>query len=182
MYDFSKFESKVSDTEEWLKREYSAIRTGRATPALLDSIDIDSYGSKSKISHVASVNIEDPRTLRITPWDRDSIVSIESAINNSNLGVSVAVDESGLRVSFPELTSERREMLQKLVREKHEEARISIKKEREEVWNDIVKQEKDGDLTEDDKFRFKDDLQKKVDDANKLLDELTKKKETELSE
>ena len=182
MSDIKEFDGKVEDTKKWLLEEYAGLRTGRATPALLDSITVEQYGTKSPISHVATVSIDDPRTLRITPWDKATVAPIEAAISNANLGVSLSADDSGIRVSFPELTTERRAMLVKLVREKLEEARVRVKKEREHVWNALVKQEKDGEISEDEKFRAKDELQKHVDGANKSLEEMAAKKEEELND
>lgn len=181
-YDFSKIKDEMSGIEDWLKKEFTNIRTGRATPALLDSVFIDSYGTKSQVSHVAGITIEDPRTLRVAPWDKGQIKDIEKSIVGANLGVSVSVDDSGLRVSFPELTSERREMLSKLVGEKVEQAKVSMKQEREKAWNDIQAQEKDGEISEDEKFKLKDDLQKIVDDMKKAFDEMGEKKRTEISQ
>ncbi|NIT70706.1 ribosome-recycling factor, partial [candidate division KSB1 bacterium] len=106
---------------------------------------------------------------------------IEQAINAADLGVSVAADDAGLRVFFPELTSERRDAFVKVVKERLEDARISLRRHREEAWDDIQKKEKDGELTEDEKFSSKEELQKMVDEINKELEEVAKKKEGEIS-
>jgi ribosome recycling factor len=164
----------------WLSNEYLGIRTGRATPTLLDSIRVDSYGSKVPINQVASVNIEDARTLRIAPWDTSQIQAIEQAIAKADLGVSASVDEKGLRVSFPELTAERRGVLQKLIKDKLEHARISMRGARDETWGDIQKKEKEKEISEDEKFRFKDEMQKLVDEGNATLDDIAKRKEEEI--
>ena len=179
-YDFSSLKKEIMDVEEWLIKEFLSIRTGQATPTLLDNISIDSYGTKSPIAHVASVTSENARTLRVTPWDKGQIKEIEKAITVANLGVSVSIDDSGLRVSFPELTAERRDMLKKIVGEKIEQAKISIRKEREKAWNDIQDKTKEGELSEDDKFRLKDDLQKTIDEAGDQLENNGKKKEREI--
>jgi len=180
MYDFSQIKTRLDEIKEWLKKELSSVHTGRATPALLDNIMIDSYGIKTAIPHVAAVSVEDARTLRVAPWDKGQIKDIESAITKADLGISASSDDSGIRVFFPELTAERRTTLTKVVKEKLEEARISIRKERDEVWSDIQGKEKAGDMSEDDKFRGKDDLQKIVDEVNKNLEEVAEKKEREL--
>ena len=179
-YDFTVFKNKINEVEEWLKGEFSSIHTGRAMPALLDGVAIDSYGAKTAINHVAAVTAEDPRTLRVSPWDKSQIKEIEKAINDADLGVSVASDDQGLRVFFPELTTERRQSFVKIAKEKLEDARVSLRGEREKIWNDIQSKEKNGEITEDDKFRLKDDLQKMVDDANKKLEEMADKKEEEI--
>lgn len=179
-YNFSPFKTRISEIEKWLQDELASIHTGRATPALLDGITIEAYGSRSAIAHVASVSTEDARTLRVTPWDKSHVKEIESAINAANLGVSASSDAAGIRVFFPELTSERRDMFAKIARERLEDARVSVRKEREETWNDIQKQEKEGSISEDDKFRHKEELQKFVDEANKKLEEMTERKEKEI--
>jgi len=180
-YNFGNFNTKTKEIEEWLKREYSGLRTGRATPAILDVVSVESYGSKMAINQVASVTIEDAKTIRISPWDPTQVKGIEKAIKDSNIGLSVVVDDKGLRAIFPELTTERRTQILKVAGQKLEEARVSVRSERERVWEDIQEQEKGGKLTEDDKFRLKEQLQKLVDDANSKLEALFKKKEEEIS-
>jgi len=182
MFDFTSLKGKVSEITAWLTSEFATIRTGRATPAILDAVLIDSYGSRVHINQVASISVEDPKTLRVSPWDVAQIKNIEAAIRNSDLGLSVNVDDKGLRVIFPELTSDRRVALVKLLKQKHEEARISLRKERETVWEEIQEGEKSGKIVEDDKFRLKDSLQKIIDEANKNLDELAGRKEKDITE
>lgn len=180
-YNFSPFKKKVTEIEEWLLKELSSVRTGRATPMVLDGVSVEAYGSRSSIRDIAAISVEDARTIRIAPWDATQVKAIEKAITVSNLGLSVSVDEKGLRVHFPELTSERRATLMKLVKEKLEQARITLRGERDAVWSDIQNQEKDGKMSEDEKFRNKDEMQKIVDEANKKLDSIAKKKEEEVS-
>lgn len=179
-YDFTVFKNKIDEVEEWLKGEFSSIHTGRAMPALLDGVMVDSYGSKTAVNHVAAVTAEDPKTLRVSPWDKTQIKEIEKAINNANLGVSVASDDQGLRVFFPELTTERRQSFVKIAKEKLEEARVSLRSEREKVWSDAQSKEKEGEITEDDKFYVKEELQKIVNDTNRKLDIIFDKKENEI--
>ncbi|MFA6253646.1 MAG: ribosome recycling factor [Candidatus Paceibacterota bacterium] len=179
-YNFSSFKTKLGEVEEWLGREYLGIRTGKAAPAVLDGVMVDAYGSKTPLKHVAAIGIEDARTVRVTPWDKGQLSAIQTAIETSNLGLSVAPDSTGLRVIFPALTEERRKMLIKLMGEKLEDARISVRKEREKVWGEIQAEEKAGKLSEDEKFKGKDELQKLIDEANKKLEDLASKKETEI--
>jgi len=175
------FDARMKETTDWLGNEFASIRTGQATPALLDSIKVDSYGSKVPLNQVGSVGVEDARTLRISPWDASSIHDIETAITEADLGVSVATDSAGLRVVFPELTSERREQLLKLAKHKLEDARVSVRSARDERKKDLDKQEKDGELSKDDKFSEMESIQKQVDVTNKSLEDLYHKKETEIS-
>jgi len=179
-YDFSPLKQKVTDTEAWLKKEFQGIRTGRATPTLLDGIQVESFGARVPLNQIGSVGVEDARTLRINLWNTDQVKDVEKAITDANLGVGVSSDEKGVRVTFPELTSERRDALIKLAKNKLEEARISMRNERDAIWNNIQKQEKDGEISEDEKFRYKDDMQKLVDEGNSTLDALTKRKEDEI--
>ena len=181
-YQFNEFEKSVKAIEERLSKDFGTLHTGRATPMVLDTIQVESYGSYQPIKNVASISIEDPKTLRIAPWDATVIKEIERAITAANLGLSLASDEAGLRVIFPQLTTETRQKLVKILKERLEDARIQVRQSREGVWNDIQAKEKDGLMSEDDKFRAKEDLQKKVDAANKALETLFEKKEKEVLE
>jgi ribosome recycling factor len=180
-YDFNPLKKKAKDIEEWLKKELSQIRTGRATPALLDGIGVEAYGSKTPLHQLGNITIEDSRTLRVNVWDTGQIKAVEKAIGVANLGVSVAVDDRGVRVSFPELTAERRTQIIKIVKERLEQARVSVRKLRDEVWNDIQKKEKEGGMSEDEKFRFKDQMEKLIQETTKQLDAQLEKKEKEVS-
>ncbi len=179
-YNFTQFQSKLKGTEEWLAKELSGIRTGRASVTFLDNIKVESYGSEMAISAVASINTEDPKTLRITPWDNSQIRNIEKAISISNLGVSVVVDDKGLRVIFPELTGERRQQLAKIAKEKLEDARVGLRRERNEVMSDIEKKQKEGEMGEDEMKRNKEQVEKYMQEANRKLDEIFAKKEAEI--
>ncbi|PIP86376.1 ribosome recycling factor [Candidatus Campbellbacteria bacterium CG11_big_fil_rev_8_21_14_0_20_44_21] len=179
-YDFSKLKQKIKETEEWFKKELGTLRTGRATPAILDGVVVDNYGAKSPISQVAGIGIEDPRTLRISPYNPEQAKEIERGISEAGLGLSVGADDKGIRVVFPELTSERRESLIRLSKEKLEKARIGIRGERDDVWNEIQKKQKAGEITEDEKFKLKDEMQKIIDQNTKTLEEMAKRKETEI--
>ena len=180
-YDFKPFEKRIKEIEERAGKELAGIRTGRASPAILDGVLVESYGTRVPIVQVATVNVEDARTIRIAPWDMANAKEIEKAITVANLGLSVGMDEKGVRVSFPELTSERRTQLLKLAKEKVEELRTELRVARDRVWSDIQKQEKDKLMAEDDKFRAKDEMQKRVDSANKIFDAALARKEKEIS-
>jgi ribosome recycling factor len=180
-YDFKPLEAQIKQINERLARELSGVRTGRATPAILDSITVESYGTRMGIQQVANVTVEDARTLRIVPWEAGQAKEIEKAITLANLGLSVGMDEKGVRVSFPELTSERRVQLIKVAKEKVEEAKTQLRGVRDDVWSDIQKKEKDGKMGEDEKFRAKDEMQKRVDAGNKQFEEALARKEKEIS-
>lgn len=175
------FESRIQAIIDWLSNEYSSIRTGQATPTLLDSVKVESYGSMMPINQVATIGIEDARTIRISPWDGSLVKAIEGALRDADLGISVVTDSSGLRVIFPELTGDRRIQLLKLAKAKLEDARVSVRSARDEVMKDLEKGQKDGEISEDEKFAQKDDTQKKVDAVNRTLDGLYAKKELEIN-
>lgn len=173
-YNTQNFKIELKKVEEWLSKEYSQVHTGRATPIVLDSIMIESYGSYMPIKNVAGVTIEDTKTLRVAPWDKNQIKSIETAINAANLGLSVVSDSDGVRVIFPMLTTENRSKLVKVLKEKLEDARISVRKERQEEMDKLA------DLPEDEVKRGKEEIQKAVDESNANLEAIFNKKETDL--
>lgn len=178
MFDF---DVRSKDIAEWLITEFTGIRTGQAAPALLDSVKVDSYGSKMPINQLGTVSVEDARTLRISIWDAGQVKAVEAAVRDADLGVSLSVDSSGMRVSFPELTSDRRVQLLKLAKQKHEDARVSVRAARDEAMKEIDRMEKDGELSEDEKFTHKEKIQEKVETINRKLDGLLQAKETEIS-
>ena len=180
-YDFTKLKNKIKETEDWLKKEYTGIRTGMASPQLLDSVVEESYGQRMPLNQIGSVSIADPKSLLVTPWDASQVKAVEKAISVANLGVSLKTDEKGVRVFFPDLTSERREMLIKLAKEKLEDGKITLRTVRDEVVKDIEVKEKAGGMGEDDKFRFKAEMQKLVDAGNKNLEETFAKKNKEIN-
>jgi ribosome recycling factor len=181
-YDFKRFDTRTKEIDTWLMREFMGIRTGRATPALLDLVSVEAYGSRMPINQVGSVSVEDPRTLRVSVWDTSLVREVEKGITTSDLGVSVVTDSSGLRVMFPTLTSERRVQLLKLAKAKLEEARVSIRGARDEAMKDVDAQQKSGEMSEDDRFSAKEELQRRVDTCNRTLESHYDQKEKEINE
>lgn len=181
-YDFKDLKAGIKSTEEWLRSEFSGIRTGRATPALLDSVMVEAYGSLMPINQVGSISVEDARMMRVSPWDMSLAKAVEKAIMLADLGLSLAVDDKGVRIMFPDLTADRRTSLIKLAKQKLEDARITLRGEREKTIKDIEKREKDGEIGEDEKFRLKTELQKYIDEAGVALEALFVKKEKEIAE
>ncbi len=179
-YNFTNFKTALGRVKDFLGREYTQLNIGRASPMILDGVNVESYGSFVPLKNVASISIEDPKTLRINPWDKNQIKGIEKAITGANLGVSVATDDQGIRVVFPQLTTETRKTLVKVLKEKLEEQRIVVRKEREVVFRDIEAKEKEGKLTEDEMFRAKEELQKIINETNDSLESTFKKKEQEV--
>lgn len=180
MFNFGELKENIKGVEEWLVKELSVIRTGKASPAILDFVLVEAYGSKMNVKELANIVVEDVKTVRIEPWDASVGKNIEKAINLSNLGLSVALFEKGLRIIFPDLTSERREQFVKVVKNKLEEARVSLRGLRDKTGRAIEEKEKAGGMGEDDKFRFKEEMQKLIDEAGKKLEALAERKEEEI--
>ena len=180
MFDFSELKEKSKDVENWLSKELSVIRTGRATPVILDFVQVEAYGSKMSVKELANIVVEDAKTVRVEPWDASLGKNIEKAISTSNLGLSVAPFEKGLRIIFPELTSERRVQFVKVAGQQFEESKLSMRNLRDKTWKTIEEKEKAGEMSEDDKFRLKTEMQKIIDLTVSKLEELTKRKEKEI--
>jgi ribosome recycling factor len=179
-YNFLNFKTALKKVEEFLGKEYNQLNIGRASPMVLDGISVESYGAFVPLKNVASVSIEDPKTLRIAPWDKNQIKGIEKAIVGSNLGLSVATDDLGIRVIFPQLTTETRQTLVKVLKEKLEEQRIAVRHERVVVLEDIEGKKKDAKMTEDEIFTAKEELQKITNETNSNLEAIFEKKEKEV--
>ena len=180
-YDFTTLKHNIKETEEWLGREFSGIRTGRASVALLDSIRPEAYGTRTPMQQLASLSVEDARTIRIIPWDKTVTKAIEKAIAEADIGVSASTDDQGLRVSFPELTAERRTLLSKLANEKLETARVTLRGHRTDAIKQIDAAEKEGGMGADDVKRYKEEVQKLIDGGTEALEALAKKKHDEIS-
>ncbi len=179
--DITAFTQRTSDVCTWLEKEFSAIRTGQATPALLDSVKVESYGAHMTLQQLATIGVEDARTLRISPWDASQVAAVERAIIDANLGLSVVNSDGSVRVIFPELTGERRQQLVKLAKQKHEDARVSLRAVRDEQMKVIDNAQKEGELSEDEKFSAREAVQKVIDEKNNALDNMFKRKEESIS-
>ena len=179
-YDFNPFKKQLAGTDEWLQKEFRSIRTGQASPSILDNVRVEVYGAPMSLKELASVTLEGARTLRITPWDKGQSKDIEKAITVANLGLSTSVDDQGLRVNFPELTADRRKEIAKTAKDKLEDAKKQVRQHRDVIVKDLQTKEKDGAMGKDDAFRLKNDVQKIVDDANKKLEDMYVRKEKEL--
>lgn len=181
MQNISDFKKHLEQIKNRFKDEISGIRAGRATPDLISKILIDCYGTKCPLNETAAIGVENARTLRVQPWDKNLILSIENGIRNSELGVSPVVDKETIRVVLPELTLERKKQLTKLLHQKLEEARISGKTQRDDVWKDTQDKERKGEIEEDEKFRVKNELQKAIDKFHEETEEISDKKEKEIN-
>ncbi len=172
--------NELEEVISWLKKEYSSIRTSMATPAILDGIKVDAYGAMSPLNQVASITISDAKSLLVSPYDKGQIKQIEKILTDSDLGLSVVGGDNGIRLNFPDLTAERRVMLAKVAKDKLEDARVSIRKVRDDVWSKVQADEKEGTISEDDKFSQKEQMEETVKEYNGKLDEIFKLKEDEV--
>jgi ribosome recycling factor len=175
-------EDKLKKAIESVSREFSEIRTGRASPALVEGLHIDYYGTATLLKGLASITASDAHMIVIQPWDISVIPEIEKAIMKSNLGITPSNDGKLVRLTFPPLSKERREELVKVVHKMAEEGRVSLRTIRRDAKEALEKLEKDKVISEDDKFRAIDELQKFVDKYIVKIDEILKNKEKEITE
>jgi len=174
------FETRMKKVQDFLSGQFDSVRAGRANAAVLNGITVDYYGSPTPINQVAAVSTPDPRTLMISPWDASVLKGIEKAILMSELGINPQNDGRVIRLVFPQLTEERRKELAKQVRKYGEEAKVATRNIRRDAMDKIKKQQKAGEITEDDQKDLEKELQKLTDDNIKEVDRLTDVKEKEL--
>ncbi len=180
MYDFTKLKEEIKNIEDWFSKELSSLRTGSASISILDNIKVENYGVPTPINQVANISVEDAKSLKINPYDASQAQDIEKVLVDADLGVSVVVDGAGVRLIFPDLTGERREELVKKAKSILEQAKITLRNERENIWSDIQAKEKEGEISQDEKFTYKDQMQEIIDEGSKWLEELLKKKEEDI--
>ena len=175
-------EERMQKSIEALKREYGSLRAGRATPALLDKVMVDYYGTPTPVNQVAKVSVPEPRMITIQPWEKPMLHEIEKAIMKSDLGLSPNSDGTAIRLSIPQLTQERRTDLVKSVNKKAEEAKVSLRNIRRDANDAIKKLEKAKEITEDESKKAQDDMQKLIDKFVKNVDTAKAGKEKEIME
>ncbi len=168
-------------TIEHLKHDLQSLRTGRATPMLVEDIMVEAYGGKQQLKAVASISVLDAKTLAIEPWDKSLISAVDAALRQSPLGINPVNDGKLIRLPLPTLTQERRQELIKVLHQKLEAARISVRQNREEVKRLIDKAEKDGVMPEDEKFKQQDFLEKMVKEFNEPIKTIGEEKEKEIN-
>lgn len=173
---------KMEGAIDALKKEFGAIRTGRATLALLDGIIIDYYGTPTPIQQLASLSIPEAKQIAIQPWEQKIIPDIEKAIMKSDLGLTPANDGKLIRINIPALTEERRKQIVKIVKKRAEEAKIAVRNIRRDSNEDLKKLEKEKHISEDDVKRSHDEIQKLTDSYTAKIDEILKHKEQEIME
>lgn len=173
-------EEHMMKAVEVMQGDFAAIRTGKASPALVENLSIDYYGTHTKLRELAGITTPEPRLLVIQPWDPSSVQAIEKAIMASNIGISPVSDGRILRLPIPELSEERRATLAKQVKARAEETRIAIRNIRRDSNEIAKKSQKNSEITEDDLKDMLDDIQKLTDDYIKEVDGILHKKEDEL--
>lgn len=175
-----KLKKSLAHVVDVFTRDIASLRTGRATPALVEDIEAEYYGTKTPLKHMAAIHVTGPAEIQIQPWDKAVLRPIEEAIRASQLGINPVVDKDLVRIALPQLTQERRVQLVKLLKEKAEEARIAVRKEREEAIRAVQRAFDEKKIREDEKFRAKDGIQKIVDETNGAIEKAVEKKEAEI--
>ncbi|WP_456298055.1 ribosome recycling factor [Aminicella lysinilytica] len=175
-------EEKIEKTMQVLKEDLNTVRAGRANPALLDKVMVDYYGTPTPLKNLSNISVPDPRSLLITPFDPKSVGDIERGINTANIGITPNNDGKCVRLEIPQLTEERRKELTKTTKKMGEDAKVALRNLRRESNESLKKQQKDGDLTEDDLKEELDKIQKTTDKAVKDIDALVAAKDKEILE
>ena len=171
---------KLHKILERLRQEIASLRTGRATSALVEKIEVDYYGAKTPVKALAAISVPDARQIIIQPWDKNAVQPIERAIQSSALGLAPITDRGAIRLSIPQLTEERRRDLGKLLGTMIEEARIQVRRERDDALKALERDYKAKAMGEDEWTRGKREIQKIIDDTNKKIEETAAAKEKEI--
>lgn len=179
---FKEVESRMHKCVEATRNEFASIRTGRASPALLDRLVVEAYGQPVPIKQVAGISTPDSRTLLIGAWDKGTVPAIKKAIEKSDLGLTPNVDGAAIRLTIPPLNEERRRDLAKVVKKKAEDGRVAVRNVRHHAHDELRTQLKAGDITEDDNKRMQESLQRLTDKYVKEIDGLVAAKEKEIME
>ncbi|MCK5460747.1 ribosome recycling factor [Candidatus Gracilibacteria bacterium] len=176
----SSLQTQLQKSIDHLKKDFSALQIGRASVALVEDIEIDSYGTKMPLKQVANIACPDPKTIKIEPWDKGLLQTIEKTIQESNIGINPQNMGDALFLPIPPMTEERRKQVAKLVHELTEKAKISIRSIRQDSMKFIKMQEEENEISKDEQKDFETEVQEKINDANTQIDEISKKKEQEI--
>lgn len=180
MYNFSEVRQKFEKTLVHLQHELGSLRTGKATPSLLDPVLVDAYGTKMRVNELANISVPDPNMLIVSPWDKSILSSLEKAIASASLNVNPVVDGDVIRIVIPSLTEERRKEMVKILRQKVEGGKVMLRTIRTDAKKEIEDQEGQEGVSEDDLAVEVEELDKLVKDYTTQLDDLAKKKEADL--
>jgi len=179
-FDLNDLEQRMRASLDALKREFSGLRTGRASTHLLDPIQVSVYGSKMPLNQVATVSVPEPRTISVQVWDRNNISAVEKSIRESNLGLNPVVDGALIRLPIPTLTADRRTELAKIAHKYAEQSRVAVRNVRRDGMELLKKLEKDGDMSQDEHHKGSAKVQELTDKLIKEIDEALAAKETEI--
>lgn len=177
-----KIKPELEKVIAFLEKELAKIRTGQASPSLVEEIIVDCFEKKLSLKQISAIFCPKPRQIIIQPWDKSYLKLIEKAIFQSNLGINPIIDKDLIRIELPPLNEEFRNNLLKLLSEKQEEARRTVRRWREDAWKEIQEGFKEGKISEDDKFRGKDELQELIDEYNKNIEDMGERKKKEIIE
>jgi ribosome recycling factor len=184
MNSYKEYTDKVKPEFEksfkFLEQELSKIRTSRASPALVEDIEVNCFGQKFSLKQLGAISTPQTNQIVIQPWDNSYLEPIEKAISLSGLGMSAVVDKNIIRLNLPLLTDDYRQLLSKTLNEKAEQSKQTIRHQREHIWNEIQDAFKNKKISEDDKFKGKDELQKVVDEYNEKIKSLVERKKQEI--
>jgi len=180
MFNIQEFKPEFQKAIEHLKKDLSQFRTGRATPALVDDIKVEAYGSQMEMKAVGSIQVTDAKTLTIEPWDKGLLKEIEKAIVAANIGINPVNDGRVLRLVMPKLTEETRKDLIKVMSKKLEDARVGVRRVRDDVKDKILAEEKEKKIAEDERYRAQDALDKMASEFNELIKKMGEEKEKEI--
>ena len=178
--NLGEFSSKCAEVIDYFSNDISSLRTGRATPALVENIPIEAYGSHTPLVQLASISVPDPRTIVIQPWDPSILRDIERSIQKSDVQIQPIVDKDIIRMSMPPLTEENRKEIVKLLNQKAEASRVSIRQLREKTRTAITDLQKDGAIAEDVKFRDLKILDERMKEFSDRIKSIAETKETEI--
>jgi ribosome recycling factor len=176
----NKIKPELDKVITFLDRELAKIRTGRASPSLVEDVMVDCFGQKFLLKQLAAISVPEPKQILIQPWDKSYIGGITSALEKTGIGANPIVDKDVIRIKLPPLSEEYRKELLRFLAQKQEDARKIIRRWREEAWDEIQEGQRAGKIREDDKFRGKDELQKLVEEYNQKVENLGEKKKKEI--
>jgi ribosome recycling factor len=177
-----KIKPELEKVINFLERELQGIRSSRASPTLVEGVEVECFGQKFLLKQLAAISIPEPRQILIQPWDTSYIEGIVKSLEKKSLGISLVVDKNLIRVNLPSLSQEFRQDLLGMVSQKKEQARQTVRRWREKAWGEIQEKFREGKISEDHKYRAKDELQELVDEYNEKIEEMTERKEKEISE
>ena len=178
----NKIKPELDKVFSFLERELAKIRTGRATPSLVEDVVVDCFGQRFPLKQLAAISIPEPKQILIQPWDKSYIEGIVKSLEKTGTGANPIVDKDVVRINLPPLSEEYRKNLIRLISEKQEEARKTMRHWRDDVWEEVQNKSREGKVREDDKFRAKEELQDLIDEYGEKIEKIGEKKKKEIME